>query len=205
MIQKYFDKVFLINLSTAKDRLAYATENCKREGVEFELVKAIPGTSPKVQFNGEGKEGWNRNAAALALTTLGIIKKAKKNKWKSVFIMEDDVNFISHNFSNILEAAMRGLPEKWDFFHLNTFHEYEPKWVSTCLVKLGGAWCCQAYGINEQVYDRYIEELSKFDKPIDQITMELHKELGASYATKPNTVIHIERNWSTLREKIVEY
>lgn len=205
MIQNYFDKVFLINLPAAKDRLAYATENCEREGIEFELVKAISGASDKVIFNGVEREGWNRNAAALALTTLNIVKKAKKNKWKSVFIMEDDVNFISHNFNPILMKAMTRFPEEWDFFHLNIFNEYAPQWVSPCLIRLGGAWCCQAYAINEQIYDRYIEELSKFDRPIDQITMEIHKEREMSYATKPSIVIHVERNWSTLREKIVEY
>ena len=205
MLQKYFDKVVMINLDSAEDRLTLSTENCKREGIEFERVKATPGRSKFVKINSTPTQAWNRNAAALAYTTAKIIKRAKKEGWKNVFIMEDDVDFIPHNFNSILRTAVNKLPENWDFFHLNSTHQYTSKWVGQCLHKLGGAWCCQAYAVNHTVYDKYLEELEKYEIPIDNITLNLHVENKNSYCTVPDIVIHHPGQHSTLRDKVVEY
>jgi GR25 family glycosyltransferase involved in LPS biosynthesis len=205
MINEFFDKVYLINLPSATDRLSAATENCAKVGIEFEVVEAISGDNEKVVMNSKGHVGWNMNAAALGLTTLNIIKDAKEKGYKNIFIMEDDVDFINFNFNEILAKALRGLPNDWDFFHLNVANEYPAKWVSTCLVRLGGAWCCQAYGVNSTMYDRYITELEKCIMPIDEVTLKLHKLRKKSYATSPCIVIHHEGNYSTLREQEVDY
>ncbi len=205
MLQKYFDKVVMINLDKAKDRLALSTENCKKQNIEFERVRATPGRSKFVKINKEPYEGWNRNAAALAYTTAKIIKRAKKEGWKNVFIMEDDVDFIHSNFNTILSVAVNRLPKDWDFFHLNSTHQYTSKWVSSCLHRLGGAWCCQAYAVNNTIYDRYLHEIEKYSMPIDNITLNLHQERKKSYCTVPNIVIHHPGNYSTLRDQIVEY
>lgn len=205
MLNEFFDKVYLINLPQSKDRLERAIVNCKRVGIEFELISAIDGKSEEVVINGKEHDGWNRNAAALSLTTLKIIKNAKEKGYKNIFIMEDDVDFIQNRFNLILTRALSGLPEDWDFIHLNVTNETEPLWISNGLIKLGGAWCCQAYGINSSMYDIYISELDKCMMPIDEITRDLHKSRGKSYATLPSIVVHHEGNYSTLREKNVEY
>jgi GR25 family glycosyltransferase involved in LPS biosynthesis len=205
MINDYFDKVLLINLPSATDRLKKAEENCDKVGIKFERWEATSGKEDFIVMNKEAYQGWNRNASALAYTTLKIVEKAKQEGWKNVFIMEDDVDFISSNFNSILKTAMEGLPEKWDFFHLNVTNQYSSKWVAPCLHRLKGAWCCQAYAINSHMYDRYILELKKFDMPIDNITLNLHKERMNSYSTMPNIVVHNPGQYSTLRETLVDY
>ena len=205
----FFDKVYVINLAKDKVRLANFKVEAARTGVKATRVPAISGKNKRVIFNGKESEGWNRNAAALALTTLNIVKKAKEKGYKRIFIFEDDAYMIHSNFQTIFRKASSVLPTKekgdWDFLHLNSFDEYPSEWVASCLKKLGGAWCCQAYGINENVYDAYIEKLEKFDRPIDKMTMELHKERGKSFATHPHIVYHMTHRPSSLREKIVEY
>lgn len=205
MLHEVFQKVLMINLDSAKDRLELATKNCKEVGIEFERVRATPGRSKFVKMNEEPYEGWNRNAAALAYTTAKIIKRAKKEGWTNVFIMEDDVSFIPVNFNAILKKALKGLPPDWDFFHLNSTHEKPSKWVSSCLHKLGGAWCCQAYAVNHTVYDSYLAELEKYIRPIDNSTMILHEARNKSYCTYPDIVQHIPGQFSTLRDRVVEY
>ena len=205
MLNEFFDKAYLINLPQSTDRLKRAIINCERVGIEFELIEAIDGTNEEVIINGKQHEGWNKNAAALSLTTLKIIKDAKEKGYKNIFIMEDDIDFIKSKFNLILTRALSALPEDWDFFHLNVKNETKPLWVSNCLIKLGGAWCCQAYGVNSSMYDIYISELDKCIMPIDEITKNLHKSRGKSYATLPSIVVHHRGNFSTLREKNVEY
>lgn len=205
MINEFFDKVYLINLPTATDRLSAATENCAKVDIEFELVEAIHGSDERVIMNTEAYAGWNRNAAALGLTTLNLVKDAREKRYKNIFIMEDDINFTPHNFNDTLNKAIENLPDNWDFFHLNVTNKHPSEWVAPGLVRLGGAWCCQAYGINHKVYDRYISELEKFILPIDELTLKIHKSRKRSYASSPNIVVHHPGNYSTLREEIVNY
>lgn len=206
---EYFDKVYVINLKDSTERLEGFKKEADRVNLVFERVEAIHGSNPDVEFNGEENEGWNRNAAALAKTTLGIVKDAKEKGYKRILIFEDDSFMVPMNFNSIFRRAVRHLPSKeeggWDFFHLNTYDEYPSRWVAPCLIKLAGAWCCQAYGIDEQVYDEYIRRLEKFDMPIDNMTLLIHKEREMSYATRPSIVTHRIGRYSTLRDNIVQY
>lgn len=212
----FFDKVYVINLKESEDRLEGFKKEAERVGLTFQRVEAIHGTDRSVTFNGIENDGWNKNAAALALTTLKILKDAKNNGYKKILIFEDDSFMIPQNFNSIFRRSVRHLPERvkdeegnesggWDFFHFNTYDEYPSKWVAPCLIKLAGAWCCQAYGINEQVYDEYIARLEKFDMPIDNMTLLIHKEREMSFATRPSIVSHRIGRYSTLRENVVQY
>lgn len=204
MLQDYFDKVYLINLPKQKERLSRSFLNCKKHNIKFNVFPARSGSDEDVIMNGEETEGWNRNAASLSMNTTDIIEDAKSKGYKSIFIMEDDVDF-ERNFEAVFLKAYNGLPKDWHFFHLNATHEISTKYISSCLHRIGGAWCCQAYGINHLVYDIYLEELYKRDKPIDHITYMLQKRDKKAYCTVPNIVKHHPDRYSTLREKIVKY
>jgi GR25 family glycosyltransferase involved in LPS biosynthesis len=209
MIQETFDKVFIINVASYKERRLTTKKRLEEklgmvEGRDYEFFRATTGRSKFAKFNGKAYQGWNRNAAGLVHTTKRIIQKAKKEGWKSVFIMEDDVDFIP-GFDRLWKAAIDDLPEEYDFFHINSTHDKQPKWYRGLLHRLRGAWCCQAYAVHESVYDKYLEELERSVCPIDQITLNLHGQRMKSYCTKPNLVLHHENNWSSLREKVVEY
>lgn len=204
MLQNYFDKVYLINLPEQKERLEKSYLECEKLGIEFELFVAKSGKDKDIIMNGDVTEGWNKNAAALSLNTSTIIEQAKLKGYKSIFIMEDDISF-ENNFVNIFKTAYKNLPKDWQFFHLNTTHEISTKYVGSFLHRIGGAWCCQAYAINHLVYDTYLKELYKRDRPIDHITYMLQKDMKKSYCTVPNIVKHYPNRYSTLREKIVKY
>lgn len=204
MLQNYFDKVYLINLPEQTNRLETTKKQCERLNIEFELFIAKSGKDKDIIINGEITESWNRNASALSYNTSSIIEDAKTKGYKSIFIMEDDI-FFEPNFIPIFKKSYENLPKDWHFFHLNNIHEISTKYISKFLHRIGGAWCCQAYGINHLVYDIYLKELYKRDKPIDHITYMLQKDMKKSYCTVPNIVKHIPNRYSTLREKIVKY
>lgn len=208
MIQNDFDKVLVINVASYKERKANTIANLRKigmeEGRDYEFFRATTGRSKFAKFNGKSYQGWNRNAAGLVYTTKRIIEKAKKEGWKSVFIMEDDVDFIN-NFETMYKSAIKNLPENYDFFHLNSTPMIPTKWHKGIVHKIGAAWCCQAYAVNESVYDVYLEELERSECPIDEMTLMLHKQRNNSFCTVPNLVVHHENKFSSLREKIVEY
>lgn len=209
MIQETFDKVYVINVPKYKDRRLTTKKRLKEklgmvEGEHYEFFRATTGKSKFAKFNGEPYQGWNRNAAGLVYTTKRIIEKAKKEGWKNVFIMEDDVDFIP-NFEKLWKEALKNLPEDFDFFHINATHEKPSKWHRGLIHKIRAAWCCQAYAVNESMYDLYLGELEKSECPIDATTLSFHRQRGRSYCVVPNLVLHHADEWSSLREKIVEY
>jgi len=205
---KEFDKVFVINVASYKERRQLSKEKLEtigmQEGLDYEFFRATTGKSKFAKLNGEESVGWNRNAAGLVYTTRRIIETAKKNKWKSVLIFEDDINFIN-NFTDLYPKAIKDLPEEYDFFHLNATNTKPPIWHKGMLHKIKEALCCQAYAIHESVYDIYLDELKKSCRPIDETTRILHKQRGRSYCTRPNLVYHVENLYSSLRERIVHY
>jgi len=209
MIQENFDRVFVINLPKSKDRRSTTKKRLEEklgmiEGEHYEFWKATSGRSKFAKFNGKPYQGWNRNAAGLVYTTKRLIEKAKKEGWKNVFIMEDDVDFIQ-NFSTIYKESVKHLPKDFDFFHLNSTHEVPTKWYSGVVHRLRGAWCCQAYAVNETMYDLYLEELERSECPIDEMTLSFQKIRGNSFCVVPNIVFHHANMASDIREKVVEY
>lgn len=205
---KEFDKVFVINVASYKERRQKSKEELEKigmvEGVDYEFFRATTGKSKFAKLNGTESIGWNRNAAGLVYTTRRIIETAKKNNWKSVLIFEDDINFIN-NFADLYPKAVKDLPEDYDFFHLNATNLKPPIWKKGLIHTIKEALCCQAYAIHESVYDVYLDQLKLSNRPIDETTRILHKERGRSYCVRPNLVYHVENLYSSLRQKIVHY
>ena len=199
-INEWFDHVYLINLDRSTDRLAQATRNCAAVGITFERFSATDGNVADVPFVGPETAGWNKRAAALCETTIRLLREAKEKKYTSVFIMEDDVSF-SPMF--LLRLSEMRLPKDYEFFHLRISTPLNSKWVRSGVMQFEGAWCCQAYAVHESVYDLMIENLLRFDRPLDQVTFELQKR-GKAYAPITNLVEH-PTNYSTLRERVIDY
>lgn len=202
MIQNDFEKVFMINLDDQPERLVESKINCAKWDIEFERVTAVPGSSLEGPKN--ESEGWNKNSLGLCLTTINIIESAIENNWESVFILEDDVSFVD-NFEILYKALIKGVPDKWDFIHLNAEHKRGKEYAAPFVYKLKYAWCCQAYGIHKQAYLPYLEKLKVLDRPIDQCTAELHGERKNSYSSSVNIVYHVSHKYSTIREQVVKY
>jgi len=199
-INEWFSHTYLINLDRSKDRLEQATRNCAKVGIAFERYRAIDGDTEEVEFNGEQTPGWNKRAAALCKTTIELIEEAKKKGYESIFIMEDDVCFPR----NFLEKINRiRIPNDFELFHFRITPPIRLEWKSPGVIRIFGAWCCQAYAIHSKIYDLMIEELSKFDRPLDAVTMDIHAR-GFSYATSTNLVDH-PTNYSTLRQRVIDY
>ena len=199
-IHDLFGHVYLINLEKSKERLKAALENCTQIGLSFERFEAFDGDKDKVPFNGLETAGWSPRAAALCKTTIAILMQAKKEKHKSIFIMEDDINFGS-NFNERISSIK--IPEDFELFHLRVTNARKKRWVSPGVMNIRGGWCCQAYAVHSHIYDLMIEELSKFDRPLDQVTSEIMAR-GNSYATSSNLTLH-PPNYSTLRNKFLDH
>jgi len=203
MFQEYFDKVWVINLAKSKDRLEEFSKQAESIGLEYERFPAYDGHKNKLKIKSNNKyPGWNQGAAGLVRTTIKIIQDAKKNGYKNVMIFEDDAVF--HGKTSETVSQLMSKVKEWELIHFCTKHIRPPKWVGRNTARIKSAWRCQAYAINESIYDEMLRLLNKMDKPLDVITAyDIHPK-GNSYCPIVNAVDH-PMNYSTIRQKEVDY
>jgi GR25 family glycosyltransferase involved in LPS biosynthesis len=192
MLDKYFDKCYIINLPKRIDRLERAKKNCNSIGlVDFKVFPAIDGNNSKnipENINYDTDIGWLPGAVGLVLTTLKILKEAKKNKYDSILIMEDDVQFYG-NFQTIFPLFMREIPQDWELIQVGASHLKLPQRIGKYSAKILDANCLHCYAIRDTVYDILIEECEKLEKPIDWITNHTIVTREKSYSPTPNLAI----------------
>ena len=92
-MKKYFDKIYCINLDSRSDRWNQCIEEFKKVGIEdiverFSAEQLIPGIAGCTKSHYE------------------IIKQCKKNNFKNVLILEDDVTFINSNFLETIDKSI---------------------------------------------------------------------------------------------------
>lgn len=207
MLHKHVDKVYVVNLPESTDRAANIAKQCYDIGCQYELFPAIDGRKENVDWfenqYAKNVHGWTQGAAGLVYTTINIINDAKKKGYKSIFIMEDDIKF-KPIVNEIVDECVKNLPDNWDLFHLTAQHFRQPQRMGPNLLRLNGAWSCQAYMISERAYDKYLKWLELVDRPIDSVTAEkIHTE-GNSFAPLTNLII-TDPNISTIRGEFINY
>lgn len=206
MFQNIVDKVYAINLKSSKDRRQNIITQCHSIGTHFEIVDAIDGRKEDVswvqnEYNSK-YDGWTQGAAGLVYTTINIIKDAKKKGYKTIMIMEDDIVFRPGAYKEA-KKLLSGLPSDWEILHLAAQHFKAPKRMGN-LLKCAGAWSCQIYMLNENMFDEYLEWLELVDRPIDSITSQVFHPKGNSYSPIGDLIETIP-NWSTIREMNMNY
>lgn len=200
MIDKLFEHTYLINLEKSTDRLNSAKIELGNKNINFERWNAIDGDITEIPFIGIETDSWNKRAAALILTTIEILKDAKSKGYKSILIFEDDVKI--HPCYDEIASSIK-IPTDWELFHFALTNSPTPKWVSKHVGRIDNSWCCQAYAINEKVYDLMIEDLEKLEKPLDSTTIHIQSR-GFSYATITNIITH-DVNYSTIRHRVLNH
>ena len=208
------DKIFVINTKQATERMEKVSSHLSELGIEFTRVEAVStdlledvDKSKYEHIDPRFVEGWNINAKSLLETTVGIIKESIDNDYDKILILEDDAHFINYQKGlNALENFLDNYNE-WDFIHLNylgTSHYSFTPYNGILGLKVG-CFCCQAYLIKKRVMETYLQELEKRDRPIDHSTKFLHRTRKRGFVVNPKMVDHFPGNYSTIRERVVDY
>lgn len=212
MINQLVDKVYVINTKNAVARMGEVSLELIRNGISFERVEAIPldkVTLPEDRGPNWDKWGWNICAVSLLETTCKIIEDAKAQKYKRILIFEDDA-YIDDEKLNLVLPGIKHLIEterNWHFIHLNYSNTNSFKFTNYQYINRlnKGCLCCQAYFINHQIYDIYLEKLREKKQPIDETTKEIHTLYKKSFVPSFIVVNHIKNRYSTIRRKEVPY
>lgn len=206
-INNLVDEVFVINLDKSVDRFKSFKEQALKNNIEF--TRVVPVESSNFSIKPTKDNGWNNNAKSLQETTKGIIKLAKNKGHKNILIFEDDAKINSALFNQFIIDSENfiGRVSKYDFIHVYHSNSFNLSLDSYCNFRLTKDGClgCVSYMINESVFDIYLEELNKLEIPIDHVTKRIHMYRRRSFLYGLEAVTHTPNEYSTLRERIVDY
>lgn len=179
MLNKFFDKIYLLNLKKDKKRLINSIRVSKEIGFKFELFEATHWSSFEVKniIKDKGLFGHTHmtpGAIGCSYSHVQIIKDAILKKYKNILILEDDV-LPSKNFKKILSDLY--IPSDYNFLYLggnldgrkDFLIDYDDIFFKS--TNIAGTY---AWSINENVYEKCIFEISKFSDTADRSLAILH-------------------------------
>jgi GR25 family glycosyltransferase involved in LPS biosynthesis len=195
---KYFDKLYCINLDKRPDRWLEAKNEFNKFKIEnVERFSGVDGNELKQNLkilNGE---------AGILLTHINLIKKCLDDKVSNVLIFEDDVIFT--NEINYLDDYMNKLPKDWDMIYFGGNHIYGPKpiKINDKILKIDSTVALHCVGIKNTVFEQILQLLPKMAKQVDAYYTIIQKSFNA-YCVTPNIAIQ-RRGFSDIQNKIVDY
>ena len=195
-----FDKVYCINLDRRPDRL----ENFKKEVEkynlgEFERFSAYDGKGLNLTNEYNLKPG----EIGVIKSNLDIIKDAKKNKYNTILIIEDDCVFNNEikNFNNLIDY----IPEDWDmiYFGGNHSHTNNDLRINNKVIKITNSFAIHCVAIKSTVFDEILEILNNYDRQIDVLYCEIQKKHNV-YCFYP-AIAKQKIDFSDIQNRIVDY
>jgi GR25 family glycosyltransferase involved in LPS biosynthesis len=186
-INKYFDKVVVINLDKRTDRLEKISRQLDELGITFERFSAIDGTgkNPIIAGRDSHVEVW------------------KQNLGKKVVILEDDAYFVE-GFQERFDEVIQTLPENWDVFYLGALIDK----MTGKVIKVNNDWYrqivstgTQAYCLHPDMMQYFTDRIEIYDGYVD-VGLRILAEDTNAYITQPNLVTQYA-GYSDLRLKEV--
>jgi GR25 family glycosyltransferase involved in LPS biosynthesis len=198
-LQKYFDRIYVINLDRRPDRYETFKKEISKYGIEnVERFSAIDGVTLMSNniplLSGE---------LGILETHLEIIKKCREDNLQNVLIMEDDVYFTDEILK--IDEYMSSTPKDWEFIYFGGNHVYgePPKLINDKIIKLNYTVALQCVAINSSIFEVIEAILPKRKKQVDAYYAELHKTFNA-YGFYPSMAKQIA-GFSDIQNRIVDY
>ena len=200
-MEKYFDKIYCINLNRREDRWNETLEELKKWGLSDSVSRysAIDGNTlnnDTVINNGE---------LGILTTHINIITEAKENNYNNILILEDDIEF-TKEIENI-DEYMSLVPSDWDMLYFGGNHNKhigkEINLLNEKIIKLNETYGIHFVVINNTVYDLILNLITKRNKPIDVYYADIQKSYNC-YGFNPSIALQRE-SFSDIQNKNVNY
>jgi glycosyltransferase involved in cell wall biosynthesis len=177
-INQYFSCVYVLNLSKdtmKRRRMERILTNLQIKHVIFD---ATYGRDHIDDFNRVCNVANYKSPGAYGytLTMIDILNDAKKNKYKKILTLDDDVIF-SNDFVSKFDQYIRGIPHDWYLLFLGLSGPWTHPWINgdfknynfgkyhiNDLTNCDGSY---AVGYDHRVFDELLDVITKFEYPFD--------------------------------------
>jgi len=196
-INRYFDKIYLLNLFKRKDRLEKSTSKLNQLGVEHQVFNGVDGSvMSHIWRKMDNPNFTNPNYLGCAVSHLSIYKDAIESGYSKILIIEDD-NLIHKNIQQIFDNLQ--IPEWSDLFYLGYIplsddcsmwtYQYGIQghnMICDNIFKPQNLWGLFAYGITNQLMTHMIDLYNReFPMEIDRYFVKHIQPGGGSIAISP--------------------
>jgi GR25 family glycosyltransferase involved in LPS biosynthesis len=198
-----FDKVYLINLDRRPDRLENFQQEVEKYDLgHFERFSAYDGKL----LNLTNKYNLKPGEIGIIKSNLDIIKEAKKNKYNTILIIEDDCVFKDEvvNFGDYFNL----LPNDWDMLYMGGNHNTHigispPYKINDKVVKLHSTYSAHFVGMKSTVFNHIEVLLEMGRQPLDVEYVKLQKIFNC-YSFTPALTSQLV-NFSDIQESTTDY
>ena len=204
MLEKYFDKIYCINLDRRTDRWEHFLNQSKKFGLnKFERVSAVDGS--KLNLSDFGNY-LNHGELGLVLTTIKIFEDSIQNNYQKILILEDDCVFENELIK--INLFFESLPSDWDMIYFGGNHNEhggypEPIVINQHVKKVSYTYSSHMIGFNIKIYEKIISLLKTNQFPIDIAYSRLQNENNC-YTFYPRLSTQLV-DFSDIQNKVTDY
>jgi GR25 family glycosyltransferase involved in LPS biosynthesis len=196
MIDKFFDKIYILNLTRRVERKTNTINRLEEVGIgNYEFFRAIDGRLlPSIHKQMTGHFYQTPNYLASTLSHLSIYQDALDRGFKKILILEDD-NVFNKNLQDIWNNNQKDIEDTdlWYFGYIpvtddGKFWSYNiiEKWHTDNVFKSKNLWGLFAYGIRDNLMKEIIEYYqNSMDLELDRFLVEKIQPTGRSRGLAP--------------------
>jgi GR25 family glycosyltransferase involved in LPS biosynthesis len=197
-IDKYFDKIYCINLDRRLDRREKFAKNYQNLGTNtITFYKATDGESVV-----DNEWQFSMGALGCRLSHLSIYKEALYNGYSKILVLEDDV-IIKKSFQKSIKSIVSLTMDDWDMIYFGGRNFIEPETITNKIVKLKNTLTTHAIAINCRCLPKLILKIEQDKRAVDSVIADLHPELKV-YGFKKAQAIQ-RRDYSDISNQYVDY
>jgi len=204
-INKYYDKIFVINLEKRKDRWKDISSNLDKFKItNYERFNACsvdnlqdedPNNYKNFRENGVKKHGkkYINGALGCKKSHIEIIKLAKNRKYEKILILEDDILIrdVFDQTINIIHKEIEDLKENFDIILFTGNHQIQPKKSTEHLYRISETYATMAYTLNHNLYDYILDTAVSSGLEIDVYYTKFIYSNKNSYCVIPHVFGHV--------------
>lgn len=177
---EYFDKIYCINLDKRADKWEYCKRLFSRYNLNVHRFSAVDGfklpTKSLTRKISRGEQG-------CAMSHVAVIREFLDSDLEKILIFEDDIDFIG-DFNAVFNVRMKQCP-KWDMLYLGGTRMEKPDRVNEYFSKSNRTFTTSHYAINRKAAELVIAEIEKYERQVDVVLSDYHKELETIIFTPP--------------------
>ena len=204
MLEKYFDKIYCINLDKRTDRWDFFTKQCKKYSINsVERISAIDGSLVEGDMY---PSKFLKGEIGLLLTSIKIFEDAIEKGYENILLVEDDC-LLNDNFFK-LDEYFNFLPDDWVMLYFGANHNThggweEPKKINDRVLKLSHSFSALMIGFKKIIFDEILTNLKSFVDQNDVVYSKLQKKY-TSYCFTPIIATQLV-GFSDIQNKEVDY
>lgn len=170
ILNEYFDNIYCINLDRRPDRWEKCEEQFNKLDLSVERFSAID--KEKI-----GRVSCPINMGQLACLSshYNVIKKARKENFSKILVLEDDVIF-SDKLLEIFSNSKEEIPDDWEMLYFGGNHLNGLVRITDNIYKMNSSLTTHAYGVKDSLYDEILNRIQYAMFPVDVYYAHIHLE-----------------------------